>query len=1043
MNDWENPAVVGINRLAPRAYFFPYPDTASAIAGERGATPWFLPLNGVWKFDYAPTPLEAPAGFEDEVFDDSAWNDLPVPGCWQLHGFGRPHYTNVQYPFPVDPPRVPTENPTGSYRRQFTLTDEAVRDRRLVLRFEGVDSAFYVFVNGKQVGFSKGSRLPSEFDISSLVRVGKNMIAVRVMQWSDGTYMEDQDMWWLSGIFRDVYLISHPKSHIADVHVRTDLDAAYTDATLNVKVSIHGDAKGDKLELSLLDTQQQAVLDKPVYASVTGDTIEFKVPIKNPLKWTAETPHLYTLLLKLRNEKGDIVEVVPQQVGFRTVEIKDAQILINGTHVMFKGVNRHEHHPDLGRSLPYDVMVQDILIMKRNNINSVRTSHYPNDPRWYDLCDKYGIYVIDECDLETHGFGGADNNPTKDPGWKDACVDRMVRMVHRDKNRPSIFCWSLGNESSLGDNHKAMKEAAKAIDETRFFHYEGDGALVVSDVLTKMYPSFADMDKLQAGTEEVDHWGIKLKPEQYTKVPFILCEYVHAMGNGPGGLTEHWDYFYKNPRTQGAWVWEWLDHGIRTKNADGVEYYAYGGDFGDQPNDGNFVADGLLFPDRSPSPGLGELKKVIEPVKTEAVDLANGKIKLTNRFDFSTLDELSMSWTVSADGVVIDSGIAPIPTITPRQSAMVSLLIKKPKAIQPGAKYVLTVSYGLKTSTMWAAAGHELAWAQFDLPWEAPASPTMPRRKMPKLDIEESATKLDITGVDFALQFDKVRAMITSWTLGGQSILRTGPKLQFWRATTDNDRGGWSPEGTTADQWRKNGLHWLQHRVDGVEVTRFDDSVVRVRFDVRIAPPVHNLRGFVCEYIYTIYGNGDVLLETHGTPQGDLGKTLPRIGLELTLPAAFDNVKYLGFGPNESYPDTRKAARFGLYAATVDELHTPYVFPQENGNRSDCRWVSLADDRGIGLLVVGSSTIGFSAHWFTTENVEAARHPYDLKRRDFITLNLDYKQNGIGTASCGPGVVPKYELKPEEFRFIVRLRPYATSATAAATLSHVWPEKVS
>lgn len=1042
MNDWENPGVTGINRLAPRAYFYPYPDAAAAVTGERGATPWFIPLNGTWKFAYSPTPAEAPEGFETESFDDCLWDDLAVPSCWQLQGYGRPHYTNVQYPFPVDPPRVPTENPTGSYRRQFTLTDEAVRDRRTILRFEGVDSAFYVYVNGQPVGFSKGSRLPSEFDISAIVRAGQNTIAVRVIQWSDGTYMEDQDMWWLSGIFRDVYLVSHPKTHIADVHVRTDLDAKYTDATLNVKATIHGDAKRGTLELMLLDPHQQPFFDKPASAALSGDVVELRVPVKNPLKWTAETPHLYTLLLTLKNDNGDVVEVIPQKVGFRSVEIKDAQILINGTHVMFKGVNRHEHHPDLGRSLTHDIMVQDILIMKRNNINSVRTSHYPNDPRWYDLCDQYGLYLIDECDLETHGFGAAENNPTKDPAWRDACVDRMVRMVHRDKNRPSIFCWSLGNESSLGENHKAMKAAAIAIDPTRFFHYEGDGTLEVSDVLTKMYPSFADMDKLQKGEEEVDHWGVKIKPEQYTKVPFILCEYVHAMGNGPGGLTEHWDYFYKSPRTQGAWVWEWIDHGIRTKNKNGVEYYAYGGDFGDAPNDGNFVADGLLFPDRSPSPGMGELKKVIEPVKTEAGDLSKGQITLTNRFDFSTLDELAMSWTITADGVVISSGTASIPSIAPRKSAIVSLPIKKPTVLVGGTKYVLNVSYTTKFSTIWADAGHEVAWGQFELPWNAPKVPAMPRNKMPKIEVQDSPTSLYVKGASFAIRFDKVRATIADWRFGNHAILKTGPKLQFWRPTTDNDRGGWAPDGTQADQWRKHGLHWMQQRVDGVDVKRLGDSAIRVTFKVRVAPPVHNGRGFQCDYTYTIYGNGDVLLKTHGVPQGDVGKTLPRIGLELTLPAAMDNVKYLGFGPNESYPDTCKAAKFGLYETIVDDLHTPYVFPQENGNHSDCSWVSLTNDSGTGLLVVGQPAIDFSAHWYTTENVEAARHPYDLKRQDFVTLNLDYRQNGIGSASCGPGVVPKYELKPEEFRFTVRLRPYSASVSSPGLLSKVGPEGV-
>ncbi|HEV7300079.1 MAG TPA: glycoside hydrolase family 2 TIM barrel-domain containing protein [Tepidisphaeraceae bacterium] len=1022
MNDWENPTIVGRNRLAPRSYFFPYADEASALTGDRGATASFLLLNGVWKFDYAPTPVEAPQGFESESYDDSAWYDLPVPSCWQLHGYGRPHYTNVQYPIPVDPPRVPTENPTGSYRRSFTLGDDA-RDRRHVLRFEGVDSAFYVYVNGKSVGFSKGSRLPSEFDVTPFVKAGANTLAVRVMQWSDATYMEDQDMWWLSGIFRDVYLLSHPKTHIADVHVRTDLDARYYDATLNVTVATANPASGNTVELKLLDAQQQPVLEKPVSQPVKNESTQLSVPVANPLKWTAETPHLYTLLITLRDAKGNVLEVVPQQVGFRSVEIKDAQILINGKHVIFRGVNRHEHHPDLGRSIPFDVMVQDVLTMKRHNINSVRTSHYPDDPRWYDLCDQYGLYLIDECDLETHGFDfkTADNNPTKDPAWKDACVDRMVRMVHRDKNRPSVFCWSLGNESSLGDNHYAMKAAAKAIDDSRFFHYEGDGTLEVSDVFSKMYASVDQVAAIQKGEVAQDHYGTIIAPERYTQVPFVLCEYVHAMGNGPGGLKEYWETLEQHPRTQGAWVWEWLDHGIRTTTPDGREYFAYGGDFGEQPHDGNFVADGLLFPDRTPSPALNELKKAIEPVKTETIDLSTGTVRLTNRFDFASLDGLHLSYQITADGQRVSSGSVPMPAVAARQSATITLPIQPPAALQPGAVYMLNIAYTLADDAPWANRGHEVAFAQFELPWKAPAVPPVPAGRMPKVKVTETPLALTVTGNDFEIRFDKVRATLSEWRVSGLPLIETGPRLQFWRATTDNDRGGWSPDGSTAVQWRKAGLHWLQHRVDNVSVTKQGDSAVHMRFDVRIAPPVHNGRGFQCDYTYTISGNGDVQLDVHGVPQGDMPKTLPRIGLELHLPASLDRVQYLGLGPDETYPDTRLAGRFGHYRTTVDAMYTPYVFPQEHGNRSDCRWLSLTNPAGVGLRVAGAPTINFTASRYTIDDLDQARHPHELTRQNYVRLNLDHRLNGIGTASCGPGVLPQYELRPGEFQFSVTL----------------------
>ena len=953
-----------------------------------------------------------------------------------MHGYGKPHYTNVQYPFPVDPPRVPTENPTGSYRRKVTLSDDAVKDRRLVLRFEGVDSAFYVYVNGKPVGFSKGSRLPSEFDVTAFAKAGENTIAVRVMQWSDATYMEDQDMWWLSGIFRDVYLLSHPTTRVADVQVRTDLDASYRDASLVVNVKTANPASGQSYELKLLDAQGQSVFEKPV-TQPASEATTFTVPVPNPLKWTAETPNLYTLLLTLKDAAGTVLEVVPQQVGFRSVEIKDAQILINGSHVVFKGVNRHEHHPDLGRSIPLEVMLQDVLTMKRHNINSVRTSHYPDDPRWYDLCDRYGLYLIDECDLETHGFDfwKADNNPTKDPAWKDACVDRMVRMVHRDKNRPSVFCWSLGNESSLGDNHYAMKAAAKAIDDSRFFHYEGDGTLEVSDVFSKMYAGIEQLAAIQKGEAAQDHYGTSVPPERYTRVPFVLCEYAHAMGNGPGGLKEYWDVLLRHPRTQGAWVWEWLDHGIRTTTADGAEFFAYGGDFGDQPNDGNFVADGLLFPDRTPSPALGELKKVIEPVQTEAIDLAAGTLKLTNRYDFISLDALALSWMIECDGAFVAAGTLPMPAIAARQSGTVTLPITRPATLVPEAVYTLTVSYTLAADALWAPRGHELAWAQFELPWAAPAAPKLPAKPSAKVRLTETPLLLTVTGTDFEVRFDKVRAMLIDWRLGGLAIIEKGPRLQFWRATTDNDRGGWAPEGTTADAWRKAGLHRLQHRVDGVTVQKLGDTAVRVRFDVRIAPPVHNGRGFQCDYTYTVLGTGDVLLDVHGVPQGEMPKTLPRIGLELALPVSFDRVQWLGLGPDETYPDTRQAGRLGLHARSVDALYTPYVFPQEHGNRSDCRWVSLTNPAGVGLLAAGVPTIDFSASRFATDDLEQARHPHELTRLNGIRLNLDYRHTGIGSASCGPGVLPQHELRPAEFRFSLRLRGYHATAGSPAVLS--------
>ncbi len=1031
MNDWENPKLFSRNRLNARAYFLPYSDEASAITLDRGASTRLIPLNGTWQFHLAPTVAEAPQTFWDSAADPAGVAPIDVPSCWQMQGFGKPHYTNVQYPFPVDPPRVPTENPTGSYRREFVLSETQITGQSIILRFEGVDSVFTVWVNGSEVGLSKGSRLPAEFDISSFVKAGSNVISVRVTQWSDASYMEDQDMWWLSGIFRDVYLLVRPKHHVADVYLTTSLDAQYRDATLSASVKLAGEGSS-KIELKLLDAGGQ-IIGATSQAS-TAQPAKLQLALKNPLKWTAETPNLYLALISLFDASGKLLEVIPQRVGFRSIEIKDAKLLVNGVRIMFKGVNRHEVHADFGRSIPLADMLADVLMMKRNNINAVRTSHYPDDPRWYDLCDEYGLYLIDECDLESHGFNYKyDTDPSKNPDFKEACVDRMVRTVERDKNRPSVILWSLGNESSLGDNHYAMKEAARKIDDTRFFHYEGDNILDVSDVLSKMYPGLAVMEQINAGIEEVDHNGKKIPPEKYTKVPFILCEYVHAMGNGPGGLVEYWEAFRSHVRCQGGFVWEWVDHGLRQKSPDGQEYFAYGGDFGDQPNDANFVCDGLLFPDRKPSPGLFELKKAIEPLAVKAVDLSSGKLELTNHLDFSSLDHLNITWSIRADGKVIEAGSVPMPSISAGNSGQIHLPIVKPSRLIPGGVYHLHLSFTLAADQTWAPRGHELAFAHFKLPWEAPAAPMVLRRTLPTLCTTETRLEAAVVGPNFGFVFDKVRGTVKSLSYQGTELLHAAPRMNFWRATTDNDRGGWS-QGRWATQWREAGLHWLQHRVDGVEVKSSDRSV-QVTAKICVAPPVHHQKSFDCTWQWTILGSGDCLLRLSGTVRGEWPKQLPRIGLTAGLNKRLDRVSWFGRGPGESYVDTKAATYVDLFQSSVNDLYTPYVYPQENGSRSETSWVSLTDARGLGLLVVGQPAFSFSAHWHTVADFEAARHTYELKKQDFVTLNLDHKMGGIGTASCGPGVLEKYWTRPEPFDFSLRFRPFTTDAGSASQLA--------
>ena len=1021
MLDWENHELMHRNRLPAHAMLLPYEDEIAALTGERSNSPWFSLLNGNWDFHFAPTPGLAPLKFWANDFDAAGWDRITVPSNWQLEGYGYPHYTNVIYPFPVDPPRVPTENPTGSYRRLFELPKEW-QDRKIILCFEGVDSAFYVWVNGKQVGFSKGSRLPSEFDITKYVKPGeKNLIAVQVYQWSDGSYLEDQDMWWLSGIFRDVYLYALPDVHIFDLKIETCLDEKYQDAALKVAAAIKNTrieaAKGLQLKISLLDSKGQPVFE-PVRQNVDVDSdrlaeIDFDIPVTNPKKWTAETPALYTMLLELTGAQGRVLEVVSSKVGFRKVEIKNGQLLVNGVPIMIKGVNRHEMHPDLGRAVSMDSMLEDILLMKQNNINAVRASHYTNDPRWYELCDRYGLYVMDEADLECHGFIVVRNinQISDDPEWEQAYLDRMERMVERHKNHPSIIIWSLGNESGFGSNHKAIAAWTRKADPTRPIHYEGDRTQEVADIVGPMY---TPVDGVIALAEE----------SPYTK-PVILCEYAHAMGNGPGGFKEYWDAFYKYPRLQGGFVWDWVDQGLRQQTASGTWRFAYGGDFGDEPNDANFNINGLVFPDRKPSPGLIEHKKMAEPVLVEIEDLAEHRFRLTNRYDFLTLDHLHGSWNMSVDGTVVQSGVSPIPCVEPGETVSVTIPFDDPGPLPPGTDCWLNLNFLLATDQTWASAGHEVAWAQFKLPVSTPKAKVLHAEPMPSLQVADCERAVEISGDDFEFVFDKIYGAITSWSFNDIQMVKKGPRLHFWRAPIDNDTRPYGKD------WRRAGLDRLQHRIDNVEVF-VDEQVVRIVCSVNVAPPVWS-HGFKCVYQYTLYGDGNLLINVQGEPYGEL-PILPRIGLQMVLPGTFDQVEWYGRGPGESYIDSKMANPFGVYSRTVDELYTPYVRPQENGNRTDVNWVSLTNLRGMGVFAQADIPLNFSAHRFSTNDLEQAQHTDELVMRDEIYLQLDYKQNGLGSGACGPKVLPQYELEPGPFEFTVRLRPYFAGAWSAVEL---------
>ncbi|WP_230686937.1 glycoside hydrolase family 2 TIM barrel-domain containing protein [Catellatospora vulcania] len=975
-----------------------------------------LSLNGTWRFRLSPT-ADAPDDFAAADFDDTGWDEIAIPSHWTLQGgpdhpYGKPIYTNVRYPIPVDPPYVPTDNPTGDHRLTFDLPDGWPSGGDALLRFDGIDSCGRIWLNGAELGVTFGSRLPSEYTVGHLLRPAGNVLAVRVHQWSAGTYVEDQDMWWLPGIFRDVTLLARPHGGLADVRVHAGYDHFTGLGTLRV------------------DTVAGATLTCPelgLSAVPAGTTFELPVT-----PWTAETPHLY------RVEVATGVERAVVAVGFRTVAVEDGLFKVNGRAVLFRGVNRHEFDPDHGRVVSEELMRADLLLMKQHNINAVRTSHYPPHPRLLDLCDELGMWVIDECDLETHGFGenGWRRNPTADPAWRDPLVDRAQRMVARDRNHPSIVMWSLGNEAGVGDNLRHMAAAIRALDDTRPLHYEGDQSCRHTDVYSRMYADHGEVELIGRGEEPaLDDPALDARRRA---MPFIQCEYGHAMGNGPGGLHEYQQLFERYDRLQGGFIWEWIDHGIRTHTDDGREFHAYGGDFGEALHDGNFICDGLVFPDRTPSPGLLEYKKVIEPVRI--TDAGSGAFTIENRHDFTDLSGLTLRWTYEIDGVAHGRGDLPCPKLAAGGSEVVALpALDLPG--QPGEGW-WTVSAVLATDTAWAAAGHEVAWGQWPDPQAGTTSAdqtvtarhTTAKPAHPTVTAEQTATPTTINGHGATgLALDSLAPVPTSaaGAPGGPAgfaapraarfdergrlvefagMRLVAPRVDLWRAPTDNDAH------TLAAQWRWAGLHRVHERVVDLAA---DADALTVR--TRVAPAAVDA-GLLVTYRWSEAGD-TLRLQLHITPDGVWTVPLPRLGLRFGLPATHDQVTWFGRGPGEAYADTRLAARVGRYTTTVDAMQTPYVYPQENGARLDVRWATITDTSGAGVRIETDPLFQLTTRRWTSEQLDAARHLTDLVPGEHVWVNVDLAQHGIGSNSCGPGVLDQHALTARPASLTVLLRP--------------------
>ncbi len=1010
--DWENQAVFQINREPPHCTMAVFPGAKSAMLLKRGYSPYYRSLNGTWKFHWVKSPDDRPRDFYRPGFDSSKWDEIPVPGNWQMQGYGIPIYTNITYPFPKNPPYIDhSYDPVGSYLRTFRVPPEW-KGRRVLVHFDGVESAFYVWVNGKKVGFSEGSRTPAEFDLTPYLKKGDNLLAVEVYRWSDGSYLEDQDFWRLSGIYRDVYLYSTPLVHLRDFFVKADLVDDYRNGYLSVTGEVRNYGKKPSkvtIRPSLFDAGGKALDLPPVSASLSvapGGKGNFSLGafLRAPRKWSAEDPYLYTLLLTVTGPGGGVLEVIPCRVGFRKVEIKGRVFYVNGVPVKLKGVNRHEHDPITGHYITEESMLKDIFLMKRLNINAVRTCHYPDTPEWYDLCDQFGIYLVDEANIESHGMGyNLKYTLGNNPSWKAAHLDRTERMVQRDKNHPSVIIWSLGNEAGPGCNFEATSALVHRLDPTRPVHYERMNS--VADIDSVMYPR-AD-------------W-LAARGREKRKKPFFMCEYAHAMGNAVGNLKEYWDAIEKYPGLMGGCIWDWVDQGLKKKVlVDGRKtwFWAYGGDYGDKPNSGNFCINGLVFPDRKLPPKTEEVKKVYQYVSVEPVDLSAGRIRVKNKYFFTDLAKYDLTWKVTGEGRVLQEGRLGKPLELPPGASKVLALPLKPVHPVPGGEYWLTLSFRERVDRPWAKKGYVVAWEQMKLPARAPEK-VLAKEDLPRLEWEAKGDLDVLSGPSFRAVFDRKKGFLTSLKYGGKEILASlpgaGPRLLAWRAPTDNDK-------RFRGAWDRAGLPDLQPVPESCRVERLGPGAVRITTKIRYEG--RGLDRFVHRCAYTFMGNGWIRIDNQVRPLA-VPRNLPRIGLKLVLAPGCEKVAWYGRGPRENYPDRKTGSPVGFYESTVTRMYVPYVRPQETGNREDVRWVALLDAGGRGLLVRALGHMAFSALHYTAAMLDRARHINVVLPRKEVFLNLEHAVMGLGNGSCGPGPLPKYLLEAKPAAFSFEFRPF-------------------
>ncbi|MEZ5072256.1 MAG: glycoside hydrolase family 2 TIM barrel-domain containing protein [Bacteroidales bacterium] len=1015
--EWQNPDVVQVNREAPHATRFSYARTDLALAGDMHKSSNFFTLNGMWKFHWSPNPASRPVSFYETGFRDEGWDEISVPSNWEMKGYGIPIYTNVPYEWTTDPrpPEVPVEhNPVGSYRRTFHLP-ENWSGKQVFLTFGAVKSAFYLWINGEKVGYSQGSKTPAEFNITPYLKKGENLVAVEVYRWSDGSWLECQDFWRLSGIEREVYLEARPDSHIRDYFCNAGLTNGYRDGLLRLDVEVRQVGRKaspvGEVRAAMYQEDGSAVLwEKTLVPAKDKEgilTARYSDVLENIRPWSAEDPHLYTLLLTLTDANGRELEVLSSRIGFRSSEIKYGKLLVNGKAVTLKGVNRHEHDEFEGHVVSEEMMLRDIALMKQHNINAVRTSHYPNDPRWYELCDRYGLYVIDEANIESHGMGYApDKTLGNNPVFKLSHLDRTMRMVERDKNHPSVIIWSLGNEAGDGVCFDATYDWIKQRDASRPVQYERAESGRNTDIYCPMYARIHQMVAYA---------------ESHPDKPLIQCEYAHAMGNSVGNLIDYWNVIKAYDQLQGGFIWDWVDQGLAKYTPEGVKYWGYGGDFEPegQHNDGSFCLNGLVFPDRSAHPSLLEVKRVYQYVDFEAVPFSP-QVTLTNHYDFRNLAGLELRWAIREEGLVVSEGSMEAPSLEPGQTTVVPIRMTR-EALHPELEYFLDVSLVDPNGSGLVPAGQVVAFDQFPL---NPSALALRDGKQFRTDPEEGVElfeNYDDVQVVFPsgkVVFDKETGTISDYEFNDLSLIEEGPSADFWRAPTENDFGNRMP--VRLAMWKGFGKALELQTL--VPVVSGKTALVHAEYLVPDDGSTYNVN-------YQINALGQIRVEVRFSPATDEYPEIPRFGMQMVLPGNFNTVRYFGRGPHENYIDRKMSALIGEYHSSVEDMAVPYITNGENGNRTETRWFTVTNSDGRGIRIDGFPTVDFSALPYAQEqldrDVRDGAHTIDLEKTGNTFLHIDWKQMGVGgDDSWGARTHAAYVIPAEPLFYQFMIQPF-------------------